>query len=59
MRQDGTRSYFFTLEEIEGLCKKHNFEVVKLDYVFRKTINKAEDVDVDRVFVQGVFKVKK
>ena len=55
MRQDVTRSYFFTREEVIKLVESVGGTVLNLEYIFRKTINKAEKVDVDRVFLQGCF----
>jgi len=56
MRQDGTRAYFFTLDELSELVTQAGGKVIKLEYILRKTINKAENVNVPRVFVQGLFK---
>ena len=55
MRQDGTRSYFFTIEEVTSLVESLGGRVDKLEYIHRKTVNKAENVDVGRVFIQGIF----
>lgn len=41
---------------LQSLCSSAGFEIVANDYKLRKTINKKEDIDVDRVFVQGKFK---
>lgn len=56
MRQDGTRSYYFTTEEIDELVKKSGFEVSVNEYIHRKTVNIKENVDKDRIFVQSKFK---
>lgn len=56
MRQDGTRSYYFTTEEIDELARKVGFEVSVNEYIHRKTINIKENVDKDRIFVQSKFK---
>ena len=56
MRQDGTRAYFFNLEELETLITSAGGIVISLEYILRKTVNKAENISVPRVFVQGVFK---
>ena len=55
-RQDGTRSYFFTLEELEGLVTDAGMNVIENTFVVRRTVNKKEKVDVPRNFVQGKFK---
>lgn len=56
MRQDGTRSYYFTTEELDELVKKIGFNIVANEYVHRKTINVKENVDKNRIFVQCKFK---
>lgn len=53
MRQDGTRSYFFSTEFTEKLFTKVGFKIVENDYVHRRTINVKENVDVGRIFVQS------
>lgn len=55
VRQDGTRSYFFTVEELSNLFIKAGYTVESCHYVHRRTINKKEGVDEPRVFVQGRF----
>ncbi|KAL0275409.1 UNVERIFIED_CONTAM: hypothetical protein PYX00_003263 [Menopon gallinae] len=56
MRQDGTRSYFFSLELLNNLFKECGFEVVTSSYIESRTVNKKEGIDVPRVFIQGKFK---
>lgn len=55
LRQDGTTSYFFEDEEVRLLASEAGFAVKTLDYVHRHTVNKKEDVDAPRTFLQGVF----
>lgn len=50
------RSYFFELGELSKLFTDVGFQVVTNDYVERRTINKKEQIDVPRNFVQGKFK---
>lgn len=54
MRQDGTRSYYFSTELVENLFVEAGFKLSENNYVFRRTVNKKEDVDVERVFVQTI-----
>ncbi|PAA71245.1 hypothetical protein BOX15_Mlig016718g1, partial [Macrostomum lignano] len=54
VRQDGTCSYFFTVEELESLCQGAGLRVLQCCYVLRETINRREGVRADRVFVQAV-----
>ena len=63
VRQDGTRSFFFTLEELEDLfinkMKTVNneplFHKLTNEYVFRETVNIKENLKVPRVFIQSKF----
>ncbi|XP_054271636.1 tRNA N(3)-methylcytidine methyltransferase METTL6 [Macrosteles quadrilineatus] len=55
MRQDGTRSYFFSVEFLGDLFTKAGFKVVSNCYVHRRTINVKEGIDVPRIFVQAKF----
>ena len=61
VRQDGTRSFFFTLEEMQALfCAEFEatgplFTTVENEYVFRETVNMKEKLRVPRVFVQSKF----
>ncbi|XP_041973866.1 tRNA N(3)-methylcytidine methyltransferase METTL6 [Aricia agestis] len=56
MRQDGTRSYYFTEEELEKLFVEAGFEVLSNTYVQRRTVNFKEGIDVPRIFVQGKYR---
>lgn len=53
VRQDGTRSYYFTIEELDGMARECGYDVVVNEYIHRKTINIKENVDKDRIFVQS------
>ncbi|KAG5874741.1 hypothetical protein JTB14_011982 [Gonioctena quinquepunctata] len=52
MRQDGTRSYYFSTECITTLLKDTGFDVIVNTYVHRRTVNKKENIDVPRIFIQ-------
>ena len=52
-RQDGTRSYFFNVEEIARFAEAAGLQVAENQFVSRRTINKKEGVDVPRTFVQS------
>ncbi|CAG4927576.1 unnamed protein product [Colias eurytheme] len=56
MRQDGTRTYYYTEEEIADLFTNAGFEILSNTYVQRRTVNFKEGVDVPRIFVQGKYK---
>ncbi|XP_072709970.1 tRNA N(3)-cytidine methyltransferase METTL6 [Ciconia boyciana] len=55
VRQDGTRSYFFTEEFLSQLFKAEGYEQVVNEYVQRETVNRKEDLRVPRVFLQSKF----
>ncbi|XP_058146780.1 tRNA N(3)-cytidine methyltransferase METTL6 isoform X1 [Dasypus novemcinctus] len=56
VRQDGTRSYFFTDEFLAQLFMDTGYEEVVNEYVFRETVNKKEGLCVPRVFLQSKFR---
>lgn len=56
VRQDGTRSYYFSIDELEMMAQQCGFEVVVNEYIHRKTVNIKENVDKDRIFVQSKFR---
>lgn len=53
MRQDGTRSYYFSTEIVQNLCTEVGFIATENVYVHRRTVNKKENVDVGRIFLQA------
>lgn len=55
VRQDGTRSYFFSKEFLAGLFESAGFQSIANDYVLRQTVNKKEGLCVPRVFLQSKF----
>ncbi|XP_077158694.1 tRNA N(3)-cytidine methyltransferase METTL6 isoform X1 [Paroedura picta] len=56
VRQDGTRSYFFTDEFLAQLFLSVGYEEVINEYVLRETENKKEGLRVPRVFLQSKFR---
>jgi len=52
-RQDGTRSYFFTKDEVASLAEGAGLTLYQNSPVARRTVNKKEGVDVARVFLQA------
>ncbi|KAM9308154.1 tRNA N(3)-cytidine methyltransferase METTL6 [Gastrophryne carolinensis] len=55
VRQDGTRSYFFTTEYLRSLFIAAGYTEVSNEYVLRETVNKKEGLCVPRIFVQSKF----
>lgn len=56
MRQDGTRSYYFSDQELAHMFSSNGFDVVTNNYVHRRTLNLKEGIDVPRIFLQGKFR---
>lgn len=56
MRQDGTRSYYFSEDELAKLFVDAGFEILMNTYVQRRTVNFKEGIDVPRIFVQGKYR---
>ncbi|XP_076986201.1 tRNA N(3)-cytidine methyltransferase METTL6 isoform X2 [Tamandua tetradactyla] len=56
VRQDGTRSYFFTDEFLAQLFMDTGYEEVVNEYVFREMVNKKEGLCVPRIFLQSKFR---
>ncbi|KAF8358585.1 hypothetical protein PRIPAC_93580 [Pristionchus pacificus] len=54
-RQDGTRAFYFTLEELVEPYEKAGFKCVRKEFLHRRTINREKGVDVPRIFVQAVL----
>ncbi|XP_026172395.1 tRNA N(3)-cytidine methyltransferase METTL6 [Mastacembelus armatus] len=55
VRQDGTRSFFFSKEFLAELFEDSGFQCVANNYVLRETVNKKEGLCVPRVFLQSKF----
>ncbi|KAG9509516.1 tRNA N(3)-methylcytidine methyltransferase METTL6, partial [Fragariocoptes setiger] len=51
-RGDGTRAYFFTLDEVTSLFSEAGFQIIESCYVRRNTVNVKEGLCTPRVFVQ-------
>lgn len=56
VRQDGTRSYFFTIDETKKLFQDAGFEVLTNEYIHRRTVNFKEGIDAPRIFLQGKYR---
>lgn len=57
-KHDGTKCYYFTIEDIEQLVQQQNgtLEILGLSYIRRKYINRSMDCERRRVWVQGRFR---
>lgn len=58
LRQDGTTTYFFSQEEMDAMAQRAGFTLEISQYVQRRTVNKKEDVDVERTFLQCKYRKK-
>ena len=56
VRQDGTRSYFFTEDEVRLLGEGAGLQLYHHHTLERRTVNPKEGVDVPRHFVQSKFR---
>lgn len=61
VRQDGTRTFFFSLEDLDNIFlfpfnqNSILYEKSISEYVFRETVNIKENLRVPRVFIQSKF----
>jgi len=55
VRQDGTRAYFFSKQQLVNLFESHNFSCKSIDYVRRQTVNHATHDKHSRIFLQAKF----
>ncbi|KAH9517074.1 Methyltransferase-like protein 6 [Dermatophagoides farinae] len=59
VRQDGTRTYYFSIDVMNKLAQESDLEVIQLNYIQRETINIKENLCVPRIFLQGKFRKKR
>ncbi|XP_026468181.1 methyltransferase-like protein 6 [Ctenocephalides felis] len=55
VRQDGTRSFYFSTEYLEILLRSAGFNIISNTYIHRRTVNIKSNIDVPRIFVQGKY----
>ena len=55
-KHDGTKCYYFTLEELRTLFRNAGMEVIELEYIKRVYKNRAENSTRRRVWVHGRFR---
>lgn len=58
VRQDGTCSYFFSIEELTSLAEEAGFEIEELHYILRQYANRQQKKARYRVWIHAKF-VKK
>jgi len=57
VRKDGTRAYYFSIEEMETLFAKQ-FDIVTNQFITRQIQNKKESLTMDRKWIQSTFRKK-
>ena len=55
-RQDGTRAYYFTLDEVRKLFSLAGLDAVELNYVKRVQRNTKKGMAWDRTWIHGIFR---
>ena len=56
-RQDGTRAFYFSEKFLKELGLSVGFELFENPhYIKRQTINRKENIYIDRIFIQTKFK---
>ena len=55
VRSDGTCSYFFALEEVDGLCRGAGLRKVELGYIRRRFENRQKNEERRRVWVHAKY----
>lgn len=56
VRQDLTRSFFFSIDDTGALFQDAGFEIDSNLYVHRRTVNPKEQLDIERKFIQGKYR---
>jgi len=57
VRQDGTRAYYFSLDFTKDLLVSCGYNIIENQYILKRTVNKKENIDVPRIFVQGRYSI--
>lgn len=56
VRNDGTRSYFFTISEISQLAKSADLEVLNIEEYRKEIENKKQKKIMKRIWIQATFR---
>jgi methyltransferase-like protein 6 len=56
VRNDKTRAYYFTLEEVEELFVGSGFELIENKYFYRMIENRKKEIAMHRVWIQSRFR---
>lgn len=54
-RQDGTLAYFFDINELDELFRRHGLVKVKSEYIRRCIRNRRTSMDMHRVWIQSIY----
>lgn len=55
VRQDGTMSYFFSMEDVQQRFEAEGFKTIVNEYIYRETTNRKLELAADRIFTQCKF----
>ena len=55
-RQDGTRAYYFEVDELRALVEARGFVTERCEVVERSTTNRAKGLTIERRYVVGTFR---
>jgi len=56
VRQDGTRAYYFTTEELTALFDAAGFDALRCEYSLRRTTNHQKGLVLERRFITAKFR---
>ncbi|CAO3684734.1 unnamed protein product [Rhizopus stolonifer] len=55
VRQDGTMSYFFSIDDLTTRFEAVGFNTIDCQYIYRETTNRQKELRIDRIFAQAKF----
>ena len=55
VRQDGTRSYFFSADETKALMESAGLRQEQCVYKMPEVVNRKRELTMQRIFLQGKF----
>lgn len=56
VRQDGTRAYYFSVEQLCSMWTAAGFDVLRCEYSARQTVNRQKGLTLERCFVTAKFR---
>jgi methyltransferase-like protein 6 len=55
VRQDGTMAYYFDQAELFNLFSDNGFDPISIDPIYKETINRKQELHMNRIFLQAKF----